>query len=451
MSGRRLRMRPREPGPVQAETPSLFRNPSFLALWSAAWVAQTTNTALQFVLLILVLEKTNSSIAGSGLIIALAAPPVVFGLISGVLVDRWDKRTVMLVANTLRAAFTALLIVADVSVASIYAVTFLTATMGQLFLPAALAAVPELVPRSQLLSANSALQVTVTLSQFLGMVILAPLMLKVMGFHASYLVAGLLILATVPLVARLPALRTARPDVAEHWRDRLRAAPAELRGAWEAVRGDRLTLLALLQLSTGAMLLFMFALLVPRFVRDVLDLDADNAVFIFAPTGMGALLALRMLPWLGRRFTPSGIVTGGLFALAAAIIAFGGVSFLVEFLQEQQPFGALGPDQVGGVSLLVFITLLLAFPLGVSYALVNAPAQTVLHERAPEAMRGRLFGAQLMLANAISMLMLLLIGGLADASGVEVALFAVAGMTLALALVSAQLLRKAAAGDGRAL
>ena len=224
-----------------------------------------------------------------------------------------------------------------------------------------------------------------------------------------------------------------------------------MRGAWEAVRGDRLTLLTLLQLSTGAMLLFMFALLVPRFVRDVLDLDADNAVFIFAPTGMGALLALRMLPWLGRRFTPSGIVTGGLFALAAAIIAFGGVSFLVEFLQEQQPFGALGPDQVGGVSLLVFITLLLAFPLGVSYALVNAPAQTVLHERAPEAMRGRLFGAQLMLANAISMLMLLLIGGLADASGVEVALFAVAGMTLALALVSAQLLRKAAAGDGRAL
>ena len=446
MSRRRLRMRPREPGPVQAETPSLFRNPSFLALWSAAWVAQTTNTALQFVLLILVLEKTNSSIAGSGLIIALAAPPVVFGLISGVLVDRWDKRTVMLVANTLRAGFTALLIVADVSVASIYAVTFLTATMGQLFLPAALAAVPELVPRSQLLSANSALQVTVTLSQFLGMVILAPLMLKVMGFHASYLVAGLLILATVPLVARLPALRTVRPDVAEHWRDRLRAVPAELRGAWEAVRGDRLTLLALLQLSTGAMLLFMFALLVPRFVRDVLDLDADNAVFIFAPTGMGALLALRMLPWLGRRFTPSGIVTGGLFGLAAAIIAFGGVSFLVEFLQEQQPFGALGPDQVGGVSLLVFITLLLAFPLGVSYALVNAPAQTVLHERAPEAMRGRLFGAQLMLANAISMLMLLLIGGLADASGVEEALFAVAGMTLALALVSAHLLRGASAG-----
>ena len=38
--------------------------------------------------------------------------------------------------------------------------------------------------------------------------------------------------------------------------------------------------------------------------------------------------------------------------------------------------------------------MLFAGPLGLTYAMVNAPAQTVLHERAPPEMRGRVFGAQ---------------------------------------------------------
>ena len=112
--------------------------------------------------------------------------------------------------------------------------------------------------------------------------------------------------------------------------------------------------------------------------------------------------------------------------------------------QDQQPFGALGPDQVGGVSLLIFVTLVFAFPLGVTYAMINAPAQTVLHERAPEALRGRVFAAQLMLANGVSMVALLVVGGVADAVNVEAAMFAVAGITLVMAAISVAMRRQMA-------
>ncbi len=422
----------------------LFRNDRFVSLWAAQGIAQTSNTALQFVLLILIVEKTNSSLAGSGLIIALAAPPVVFGLISGVLVDRWNKRTVMIITNALRAVLTVLLLFADNSLPAIYAITFLTATMGQFFLPAATAAVPSFVTRRQLLAANSAFIVTLTFSQLVGMVFLAPVMLKALGFDGSYILAAALILLTVPLIGRLPGLPSLGDYTSETWRGRLATVPGELTAAWHAVRSDRLTTLALLQLASGGMLLFLFALLVPRFVQEILAIDANNSVFIFWPTGIGALVALRMLPWLGRRFTGNGIVTVALFGLTVVVAAMGGINFFVDFLQDRQPFGLLGPDQVGGVSLLVFVTLLFAFPLGICYGLVNAPAQTELHKRTPAEMRGRIFAAQLMLANGVSMVVLVVVGGIADAIGIERVLFVVAGITLFLALMSVQMRRLAA-------
>ncbi len=431
------------PTSPDGEETSLFRNRNFVALWAAQGLSQTINTGLQFVLLILIVERFESSIAGSGLIIAMAAPPVVFGLISGIVVDRFDKRSVLIGTNAVRGVVTALLIFADVSVASIYAVAFVTATMGQFYLPAASAAVPSFVPSRQLLAANSVFQLTTVTSQLLGMVMVAPLMLKLFGFDASYIFAGVVILSTVPMLLLLPQLHPERSFDSESWRHRARMVPGELRAAWTMIRADRITTLAMLQLSTGGMLLFMFALLVPRFVKDVLEKNPDDSVFIFWPVGLGAILALRLLTVLGRRYSPTGIVTVGLFGLAVAIAAMGAVDFLVDFLQDEQPWGRLGPDQVLGESLLVVVVVILAFPMGIAYALVNAPAQTVLHERAPADMRGRVFSAQLMLANAISMFALLFIGVLTDAVGVAAVLFVVGVATLAMAVFSVYMRRLA--------
>ena len=420
---------------------SLFHNRDFMLLWVAQGVSLVVNTALQFVWLILIVEKTGSSIAGSGLIIFLAAPPVIFGPISGVIVDRIDKRTVLIVTNVVRAGATALLLLADGSVASIYAVAFVAASMGQFNLPAASAAVPAFVPRVQFLSANSLFQLTTAMGQLLGMVVVAPVMLKALGFDLSYIVGATLILATVPVLARMPKLPPEMESAGETWRARLGAVPRDLRDTWRVVRRDRLTQLAMMQLSAGGMLLFMFALLVPRFVTDVLDRPAEDSVFVFWPVGVGALLALRALPGLGRRFSATGIVMGALFGLSVSIGLFAGINFLVDVLEETP----VGLNQVKGDVLFLGVTMVLAFPMGVTYAMVNAPAQTVLHERTPAALRGRIFASQLMVANAASMVALLLVGGVADATSVEAGLFAVAVITMLAALASVYMRRLAAA------
>ena len=407
----------------------LFRNRPFLALWSATGIQLTINSALQFVLLIWVLEETGSPFASTLLVICLAAPPVLMGAGAGVLLDRLDKRRVLIIAVILRSGLTALLLLADnLSVGAVYAVAFGTATAGQFAVPAGAAALPRFVAREQLLSANSAFQFTTTSTQLIGLVMLAPIMLKVIGFDVSYIVSAAALLFSAVLLAGLPPLRPLHrtPHRVSEDMGQIRAAWAttwhDIGATARLVWHDRLTAVALIQLISGVMLLFMFAVLVPQFVHDVLGRAEEDAVFVFWPTGAGALLALVLVPRYGPRFGMTLMASIGLAVITAVVIVFG----LLDLLRA---------GDASSTALLI-ATLFLALPLGVAYAMVNAPAQTLLQERSPPEMRGRLFSTQIMLANAVSMLALLLVGGVADAAGVRSGLFLLGGGLILITLSS---------------
>jgi MFS family permease len=82
------------------------------------------------------------------------------------------------------------------------------------------------------------------------------------------------------------------------------------------------------------------------------------------------------------------------------------------------------------------LVMLFAGPMGFFYSLLNAPAQTVLHERAPPEMRGRIFATQVISANFISLLPLLVIGAITDLVKVPLVLFMLGVSLLSLAALS---------------
>ncbi|GAG11064.1 unnamed protein product [marine sediment metagenome] len=116
-------------------------------------------------------------------------------------------------------------------------------------------------------------------------------------------------------------------------------------------------------------------------------------------------------------------MTAGLGGIGACLLALALAEPLAALLERT---GALHPEGIGGLGLLVTLTMFFAFPLGLSYALINAPAQTVLHERAPAEMRGRIFTTQVVSANFFSLLPLLLIGAITDLLGISLVLMLVA-------------------------
>lgn len=430
------------PDPDAAAGDSVLRNGAFVRLWAAQVLSQTAQNGLFFALLVLVTERTGSSISGSFLVLAFMLPSVLFSFVAGAFVDRWHKRTVLVVTNVLRAMIAALFLAAGHLVPVLLLLTFCFASVGQFFVPAEASTIPAVVPKRQLISANALFQLTLAGSQFLGLVVLAPALLKIGGGTLFFLAMIVLYTLAALLVSLLPQ-GFEPPLVHEPLRvGRLfHSVTADLAEALRVIHADRISRLALVQLTMSSSLAMLFGLLVPRFVRDVLGIAPDNAVFVFAPVAVGAVMGLRALSWFTHRMAKQTVVTVGLFGIAASLVALASVEFigaalaasrahpLVDALGRAQPhFGALV------LSELVLVTMAFAVPIGFFYALVNAPAQTIIHERAPADMRGRYFGTQLLLANASSLVLMLIVGAAADLVGVSNVLLLYAPLVLAVAV-----------------
>jgi MFS family permease len=419
---------------------SVLRNSGFLRVWMAQLVSQIGQNGLMFVLLVLITARTGSSVLGSVLVLSFMLPAVLLSLVAGALVDRWHKRTVLVTTNAIRAGLCLAYLLFDDSVATLILLTLVFSSVSQFFSPAESSTIPMLVPRRQLMSANGLFQLTLTGSQFVGMVILAPVLLKIGGSDLFFAAAGVLYVGASLLVSSLPrSIEPPRVLKRLNGLGLIRSIGRDVAAVLRVIRRDPLSLLALVQLTTSSSLPMLFGLLVPKFVLQVLDVGPDNAVFVFAPVGVGAVLGLRALPWFTRHFRKSEVVTIGLFGVSLALVALGSVEFVAQSVERtpagdiineiQHPrFGTLT------LSVLVLLTMAVSIPVGFTYALVNAPAQTIIHERAPAEMRGRFFGTQLMLANCVSLLLLLVVGVLADTVGVITVMFMYAPLVLAVAL-----------------
>jgi len=414
------------------ESRALLADPRFGSLWLSQGLAQTAQNAILFSLLIVVLEITGSSIHTSILVLTFILPSIPVGMVVGVMLDRLPKAPVLVTSNLLRAGACVLLYFSHSNEWVIYGISAGFATSGLFFNPAVVALIPSLVPRDRLVNANSLYNFTLTSSQLVGMVFVAPTILKAAGAGAMFLTAAAVFVAAAALALRLSGVKE------EHQPKLPQGAlfgriPDEFRESWRTLISDRASLLAISQLTMSSTLVLLFAILIPRYMKDTIDISPDNAAFVFAPTGIGALVGLRFLPWFARK-GKNRVVVIGLVGIAVCLVLLALVEPLAE-VTKMTP-GPLNPTRFLRISLLQALTMSIAGPMGFFYALLNAPAQTVLHERAPAEMRGRIFATQVVSANFISLLPLLLIGAVTDWTSITVVLLLIAAGVSAMAVVS---------------
>lgn len=417
-----------------ADSRALLRQPRFATLWLTQGLAQTAQNAILFTLLVLVLKLTGSSAASSLLVLAFILPSIFIGVFVGVMLDRWRKGTILVITNVVRAGACGLYLFFNDDVLAILAISLVFSTSGLFFNPAIISLIPSLVSRERLVSANSLYNFTLTGSQLAGLVFLAPVILKLGDERAMFVVAGGLYIVAAGLAVWLDTLREDR-EIKPQQGLQFGGILEEFRKGWRALTSDSASALAMAQLTMGSTLVLLFAILIPRYMDEVLNVSPDNAAFLFAPTGVGALVGLRFIPWFSRRGKNRAVVIG-LVGIAVSLVLLATVRGLTEIM-ETTP-GPLNPGRFLGLSLLQSLTMMFAAPMGFSYALLNAPAQTVLHERAPPEMRGRIFATQVISANFISLLPLLVVGGMIDITSVTAVLVGVAAVVLLFAYVSAR-------------
>jgi MFS family permease len=136
---------------------SLWHNRDYLLLWSGQALSDIGGTVSELAFPLLVLAVTHAP-AQAGFVAALRAlPATLFSLLAGVLVDRWDRKRVMLVCDAGRALSLASIPVAyalgHLTIWQLYMTAFLAGTLMLVFTLAKTAAVSQVVTRVQLTAA----------------------------------------------------------------------------------------------------------------------------------------------------------------------------------------------------------------------------------------------------------------------------------------------------------
>jgi DHA3 family macrolide efflux protein-like MFS transporter len=157
--------------PKRAPFSEVLRNRDFLALWLGQVISQIGDSFTYLALLITVNQLTGSTVAMGFMVISLTLPQLFFSFVAGVVVDRVDRKRLMVISDLLRG----LLVLAFITVRTpeqiyiFYVVGFLVSSVGVFFSPAKTAMIPRIVQgEDKLLSANALSQTIRVVSLLLG-------------------------------------------------------------------------------------------------------------------------------------------------------------------------------------------------------------------------------------------------------------------------------------------
>lgn len=151
----------------------VLKNRNFFFLWLGQIISQIGDRLDQMALIGFIAQRSPGNTLQLATLLSFTILPVfVVGPIAGVYVDRWDRRKTMFICDFLRGLLVLLIplyiIDAKMSLLPLYCVVFLLFSIGRFFVPAKLAIVPELVPKEQLLLANSLVNTTGMIAATVG-------------------------------------------------------------------------------------------------------------------------------------------------------------------------------------------------------------------------------------------------------------------------------------------
>lgn len=393
---------------------AVFRSRDFSLLWFGGLASYTGMWAMLIALPLYVFQQTGSAFA-AGAIATAQFGPRLFTSAAGVLVDRWERRRVLVAANLAMAALTLPLVTPAVVGTSsstlwvVYLSVILVSVSGLVVGPAENALLPTLVERDQLLAANSMNALNDNLARIVG-----PAIGGAVAAFAG--IAGVIALnvTTYAVAAGLIWLVRSPGRPAP-------VAPSQTEPVRSGFVGEWLSGLRLIHGSPAVVVVFVaaaivllgdsmfFALLAPFMVRNFVDAAVTLGLLV-AARGIGGLLGGLLVGPLGQvprlhRLGGTTVVAGGLVAAIVLVPRF--------------------PIALAGMGL-----------LGVAAVVWGASIQTAIQTSVPDAYLGRVFGS-FGTTNAAAMILGSALAAVASGQfGVTAVLLVAAGLYLASGLVT---------------
>ncbi len=396
----------------------LIANRAFRFLWLGQIFSQLAMNSLIFTLALVVYRQTGSNTAVSGLFLAFGVPALLFGMVAGTVVDRLDRKMVLLLCDVIRAALVLFLFFFLKNLVFVYILVFINALINQFYVPAEAPTIPKLVPREQLVRANSLFSFTYYSSMAIGFMLAGP-MLKLLGAHNTVLALSGLFLTASVMVANIPQQGDGLASIL-----RVRGyRPWALAGKiWQEITNGLAYIFSVPMLSDAIVLLTgtqvilsVLGVLAPGFADRVLEIDLrDASVVIVGPAVVGIILGAL---WVGNQ----GYQIGQARLIKIGII---GAGVLLLLIAATVPLTRIAWwSWLYAKHIIVPVEMTLFFLLGVANSFLDVPANSTLQGKATGSMRGRVYGMLTTAVGGVGMLPVVAGGVLADTFGVAKVIF----------------------------
>ena len=361
---------------------AVLRQRNFGLLWLAGLISMTGDWVLMVGVPVEVYRRTGSTLATAGMLLAWLVPAIVLGSVAGVFVDRWDRRLLMVVVNVLLAVVLLPLLAVDTAgIWLVYVVFVIASCLGQLFEPAEVALLPNLLDsETQLVSANALSGINRQLARIVGPAIggvavaMGGLVAVTIVDAVSFLVAAVLIMAIRTTRARADHA-TDRPTAHESVEHEAASAWTKLRREWAeglriVVRHPVLRALLVFVVITRIGEGLTGTLFVP-WATDVLHTDATGYGWLLSTQAIGGLAGAAVVGRFGKGIDPVRLLIG-------SAVLFG----LIDLVLFTYP--AFYPVLAPALVMMVIV--------GVPGAAMGVAFTTIQQANADDRIRGRVVG-----------------------------------------------------------
>jgi len=382
-----------------------MRHRNYAILWTSQGISLLGDRFHWVAISLWVYAQTGSALSVSYAVIALMVGPAAVGLFAGVLVDRWNRKWTMILADLVRAALVAaipLLMSRDIRL--VYLDLFLVSCATAFFRPAMLATLPSTVAKTDLLPANSFFATIDTGTEIIGPV-LAGFIVQLKGYSAAMYIDAVSYVVSAFLLGFLSVRQRVSGPLGGRSPNFMKDFVAGL----QYVRGDRLQLGLLSLIFLGWWLSGLNSLQTP-FAKGVIGLSDQEFGWFNGVWGIGFVFASLLLGWYGASSPKGQLILGSFIGWALATGVLGasvnkGMLFVAVFW-------------VGFMNISLFIGL-----------------TTTVMEITPQEMLGRVVAIRQIALAMVRVLAMLGFGLLGDWAGIRTSILAMTGLSISGVLV----------------
>ena len=333
-------------------------------MWFGHLISHAGDAVFMIALPWLMLDITGSKSLTSLVSMSAYLPAVLFGLFAGVVVDRYNRKWIMIYSDILRALLVAViplsLIYGFISPLLIGAITFLLSTFSAFFYPARDSLIPHIVTAEELPAANSAISVSGQMSHLLGP-LFAGIGISIFGLRHLFTADAISFLFSILLISLIvgPARKL---TIEKH--------PPKWQGIVEGLRyvnsHKGLRILLILTFVNNIFIMGPAIIGLPVFVREVLTSDFGVLAKLEVAMAVGMIVGSFVFWKAEKNISPISILLFG--------IVMDGITYTLLFFADTS-----------------FIAMLVLIIHGIGIPLITVSRTTIIQAVVPDEFRGRLF------------------------------------------------------------